>query len=33
MERRGLLKDCQECPHFRLCWKEELYKKVIKDTG
>ena len=30
MERRGLLKDCQLCLHFRLCWTDEAYKKAVK---
>ena len=32
MERRGLLKDCQLCLHFRLCWTEEAYKKAVKSN-
>jgi len=32
MERRGLLRDCRECPHFRLCWTEETYKNIIKTV-
>jgi len=29
MKRRGLLRDCRECPHFRLCRTEDAYKKAI----
>jgi hypothetical protein len=32
MERRGLLRDCQLCSHFRLCWTEEAYKKAVKSN-
>jgi hypothetical protein len=31
MERRGLLRDCQLCLHFRLCWTEEAYMKAVKS--
>jgi hypothetical protein len=32
MERRGLLKECQLCLHFRLCWTDEAYKKAVKSS-
>jgi hypothetical protein len=32
MEKRGLLRDCQECTHFRLCWTAEVYKKRLGLT-
>ena len=31
MEKRGLLKDCKKCSHFRLCWTETAYRNTIKN--
>jgi len=33
MERKGLLKDCQSCSHFRLCWTEDAYRKALKTNN
>jgi len=33
MERKGLLKDCQRCAHFRLCWKEDTYRKATNKKS
>jgi hypothetical protein len=33
MERKGLLKDCQRCSHFRLCWTEDAYRKAINKRS
>lgn len=30
MEGRGLLKDCQKCSHFRLCWTGDAYRKSVR---
>ncbi len=31
MEKRGLLKDCKGCSHFRLCWSETAYTNTTKN--
>jgi len=33
MERKGLLKDCQRCSHFRLCWKEDAYREAMNKKS
>ncbi len=33
MKRKGLLNDCQRCSQFRLCWKEDAYRKAMNKKS